>query len=194
MQTSHIKASLTKLLLLSFARKWSRRTKWSCKVISKKCIAGHITPIKLAHSGYLITSVPFTRFQQDWAAHYIHLSVHSFTKCAMNVNTKYEGDWQKEREKTNREDNFLFVLKNMKPELWDHDMYLLITSHNKSPSFLWACPLHPNNFVQSANFQKPRPRHFDVFWTQERGWGRRLVSQQQALLRNRNVCWDWNRQ
>ena len=92
MPTSHIKASLTKLLLLSFARKWSRRTKWSCKVISKKCIAGHITPIKLAHSGYLITSVPFTRFQQDWAAHYIHLSVHSFTKCAMNVNTKYERD------------------------------------------------------------------------------------------------------
>ena len=92
MPTSHIKASLTKLLLLSFARKWSRRTKWSCKVISKKCIAGHITPIKLAHSGYLITSVPFTRFQQDWAAHYIHLSVHSFTKCAMNVNTKYGRD------------------------------------------------------------------------------------------------------
>ena len=92
MPTSHIQASLTKLLLLSFARKWSRRTKWSCKVISKKCIAGHITPIKLAHSGYLITSVPFTRFQQDWAAHYIHLSVHSFTKCAMNVNTKYGRD------------------------------------------------------------------------------------------------------
>ena len=92
MPTSHIKASLTKLLLLSFARKWSRRTKWSCKVISKKCIAGHITPIKLAHSGYLITSVPFTRFQQDWAAHYIHLSVHSFRKCAMNVNTKYWRD------------------------------------------------------------------------------------------------------
>ena len=92
MPTSHIKASLTKLLLLSFARKWSRRTKWSCKVISKNCIAGHITPIKLAHSGYLITSVPFTRFQQDWAAHYIHLSVHSFTKCAMNVNTKYGRD------------------------------------------------------------------------------------------------------
>ena len=95
-----------------------------------------------------------------------------------------------ERKKTRREDHFLFVLKNMKPELWDHDMYLLITSHNKSPSFLWACPLHPNNFVQSANFQKPRPRHFDVFWTQERGWGRRLVLQQQALLQNRNVCWD----
>ena len=92
METTRIKASLTKLLLLSFARKWSRRTKWSCKVISKKCIAGHITPIKLAHSGYLITSVPFTRFQQDWAAHYIHLSVHSFTKCAMNVNTKYGRD------------------------------------------------------------------------------------------------------
>ena len=128
MQTSHIKASLTKLLLLSFARKWSRRTKWSCKVISKKCIAGHITPIKLAHSGYLITSVPFTRFQQDWAAHYIHLSVHSFRKCAMNVNTKYEGDWQKEREKTNREDYKLRWLARIIDLKRDHKVELSTTS------------------------------------------------------------------
>ena len=84
----------------------------------------------------------------------------------MNVNTKYEGDWQKEREKTNREDNFLFVLKNMKPELWDHDMYLLITSIIKALAFqepvhsiqiiLCNPPIFKNLVLGTSTFSEPK--------------------------------------
>ena len=88
--------------------------------------AHHITRVYRRYSDYPITSAPFSRFQQDWPGHYIHLRVHSFFCKPMY-------HWQRLKKHTRNETSDEISIFSCSCSIclavhcqWDHEKCLLV--------------------------------------------------------------------